>query len=160
MSLAVTFRSKSSTGCCPRNRRSPASRSPACPRALQECRVKSRVGCRFTRSARVRPRSMRPSNDMAVPDTVAADGTQAVREPDRPRKGWFRLLLFGPVALFLVLLVAFALGLEGDPKLVPSPLIGKLVPDLSLPPVKGRSLGLAAADLKGQVSLVNVFASW
>jgi len=30
----------------------------------------------------------------------------------------------------------------------------------SLPPVRGRLLGLATADLKGEVSLVNVFASW
>ena len=30
----------------------------------------------------------------------------------------------------------------------------------SLPPVQGRTLGLATADLKGEVSLVNVFASW
>jgi cytochrome c biogenesis protein CcmG/thiol:disulfide interchange protein DsbE len=62
--------------------------------------------------------------------------------------------------LFLGLLVAFALGLGRDPRLVPSPLIAKPVPDFALPPVKGRSLGLAAGDLKGEVSLVNVFASW
>src|SRR3546814_16438700 len=27
-------------------------------------------------------------------------------------------------------------------------------------PVQGRTLGLSSADLKGEVSLVNVFASW
>jgi cytochrome c biogenesis protein CcmG/thiol:disulfide interchange protein DsbE len=43
---------------------------------------------------------------------------------------------------------------------VPSPLIGKKVPVFSLPAVKGRELGLASTDLKGEVSLVNVFASW
>jgi cytochrome c biogenesis protein CcmG/thiol:disulfide interchange protein DsbE len=62
--------------------------------------------------------------------------------------------------LFLGLVAAFALGLGRDPKLIPSPLIGKPVPDFALPPVKGRSLGLATSDLKGEVSLVNVFASW
>ena len=103
---------------------------------------------------------MRPSSDMAVPDTAAADGAQAVPAPDRARRGWFRLLFFGPAALFIGLLVAFALGLEHDPKLVPSPFIGKPAPDFSLPPVKGRSLGLAAGDLRDEVSLVNVFASW
>src|SRR3546814_3052621 len=30
----------------------------------------------------------------------------------------------------------------------------------SLPPVQGRTLGLSSTDLKGEVSLVNVFASW
>ena len=34
------------------------------------------------------------------------------------------------------------------------------VPDFRLAPVKGRTLGLATEDLKGEVSLVNVFASW
>jgi cytochrome c biogenesis protein CcmG, thiol:disulfide interchange protein DsbE len=34
------------------------------------------------------------------------------------------------------------------------------VPVFSLPPVKGRELGLSSADLTGEVSLVNVFASW
>ena len=29
-----------------------------------------------------------------------------------------------------------------------------------MPPVQGRTLGLASADLEGEVSLVNVFASW
>ena len=57
-------------------------------------------------------------------------------------------------------MLAFVMGLGRDPKLVPSPFIGKPVPDFALPPVKGRSLGLAAGDLKGEVSLVNVFASW
>lgn len=64
------------------------------------------------------------------------------------------LLAFAGIAVFL------ALGLRRDPREVPSPLIGKPIPDFSLPPVRGRSLGLATADLKGEVSLVNVFASW
>jgi cytochrome c biogenesis protein CcmG/thiol:disulfide interchange protein DsbE len=57
-------------------------------------------------------------------------------------------------------MLAFVMGLGRDPKLVPSPLIGKPVPDFALPPVRGRSLGLSSRDLEGGVSLVNVFASW
>lgn len=38
--------------------------------------------------------------------------------------------------------------------------LGKLVPEFDLPPVEGRRLGLSDKDLKGKVSLVNVFASW
>ena len=34
------------------------------------------------------------------------------------------------------------------------------MPVFDLPPVKGRELGLSGAALKGEVSLVNVFASW
>ena len=34
------------------------------------------------------------------------------------------------------------------------------MPEFSLPPVQGRTLGLSSGDLRGEVSLVNVFASW
>lgn len=47
-----------------------------------------------------------------------------------------------------------------DRSVLPSPLIGKPVPAFDLQPVKGRTAGLATADLKGEVSLVNVFAFW
>jgi cytochrome c biogenesis protein CcmG/thiol:disulfide interchange protein DsbE len=53
-----------------------------------------------------------------------------------------------------------AWGLTRDPSNLPSALNGKPVPDFDLPPVQGRLLGLSSADLKGEVSLVNVFASW
>jgi cytochrome c biogenesis protein CcmG/thiol:disulfide interchange protein DsbE len=43
---------------------------------------------------------------------------------------------------------------------IPSALIGTSVPKFGLPPVQGRTLGLSSADLVGEVSLVNVFASW
>ena len=75
-----------------------------------------------------------------------------------PRRA--RLLLLAPVAGFIGLVAAFALGLRNDPGLVPSPLVGKPVPVFALPPVTGRTLGLSSRDLQGQVSLVNVFASW
>jgi len=84
----------------------------------------------------------------------------AGESPKQRRKRWSQLLLFGPVALFLVLMLAFAMGLGHDPKLVPSPLIGKPVPVFSLPPVNGRRVGLSSVDLQGEISLVNVFASW
>mgnify|MGYP001606283736 FL=1 len=71
-----------------------------------------------------------------------------------------RFLLLTPMAVFVVIAIAFAWGLTRDPKILPSTLIGKSVPQFSLPPVKGRSLGLSTADLRGDVSLVNVFASW
>lgn len=71
-----------------------------------------------------------------------------------------RLAGYIPLLVFLVLVVIFAIGLTMNPRDIPSPLIGKAVPEFSLPPVKGRTLGLSGADLRGQVSLVNVFASW
>ena len=71
-----------------------------------------------------------------------------------------RLLLALPATGFVVLAGVFALGLSRDPSLLPSTLIGKKVPEFDLPPVKGRTLGLASNNLVGEVSLVNVFASW
>lgn len=76
------------------------------------------------------------------------------------RPGWARLALYAPVLVFFALLVAFVVGLERNRDTLPSPLIGKPVPVFTLPPVQGRSLGLSSSDLKGGVSLVNVFASW
>ncbi len=71
-----------------------------------------------------------------------------------------RFVLLVPLAAFLGLVIVLAWGLTRDPSTIPSALIGKTVPQFSLPPVKGRTLGLASADLTGEVSLVNVFASW
>lgn len=74
-------------------------------------------------------------------------------------KRW-RLASYIPLAAFLGMAVFLGIGLTKDPREVPSPLIGKPVPQFSLPAVKGRILGLSNTDLKGEVALVNVFASW
>jgi len=71
-----------------------------------------------------------------------------------------RLVVYLPLALFFGLIAAFAVGLTLDPREVPSTLIGKPAPAFELPPVKGRELGLSSEELRGEVSVVNVFASW
>lgn len=71
-----------------------------------------------------------------------------------------RLVFLAPFALFGVVAIALGLGLGLNPREIPSALIDKPVPEFALPPVQGRTLGLSSADLKGEVSLVNVFASW
>ena len=71
-----------------------------------------------------------------------------------------RLARYLPLIVFAVIAVFLGIGLTMNPKDIPSPLIGKPAPEFTLPPVKGRTLGLATADLRGQVSIVNVFASW
>ncbi|MFM2043580.1 MAG: hypothetical protein RLY86_2156 [Pseudomonadota bacterium] len=71
-----------------------------------------------------------------------------------------RLILFIPFALFLVLVGYFAVGLTRDPSKLPSVLIDQPAPAFDLPPLLDGGQGLATADLKGQVQLVNVFASW
>ena len=89
------------------------------------------------------------------PTTAPADGAGATPDPV-PRRRAFLL----PLAVFAGLAVLLAVGLTLKPREIPSPLIGKPVPAFDLPAVRGRTLGLASADLKGEVSIVNVFASW
>jgi cytochrome c biogenesis protein CcmG/thiol:disulfide interchange protein DsbE len=47
-----------------------------------------------------------------------------------------------------------------DPHLVPTVLLNTPFPEMDLPPLPGRTPGLATAELKGEVSLVNVWGSW
>ena len=48
-----------------------------------------------------------------------------------------------------------------DVSAIPSALIGKTAPSLSLPPLEGsNTAALTDAALKGKLTLVNVFASW
>lgn len=78
----------------------------------------------------------------------------------RPHRTHRSFAIWLPLVVFVALAALLGKGLFLDPKLVPSPLIGKPVPEFALPPVQGRTLGLESADLRGEVSLVNVFASW
>jgi cytochrome c biogenesis protein CcmG/thiol:disulfide interchange protein DsbE len=65
-----------------------------------------------------------------------------------------------PIIVFAALAFILSWALNRDPSTIPSALIEQPVPQFTLPPVKGRALGLSSADLIGEVSLVNVFASW
>jgi cytochrome c biogenesis protein CcmG, thiol:disulfide interchange protein DsbE len=62
------------------------------------------------------------------------------------------------VIVALIGLLVFALG--NDPRTIPSPFIGKPAPVFSLATLSDPSRSLSHEDLKGQVSLVNVWASW
>jgi cytochrome c biogenesis protein CcmG, thiol:disulfide interchange protein DsbE len=95
---------------------------------------------------------------MAVTNTPKMAGVPERRPLHAARQ--FRLLFFVPAVVFAGLMLAFGVSLNRDPSRVPSALIGKPVPAFSLAPVEGRALGLSTADLRGDVSLVNVFASW
>ena len=73
-----------------------------------------------------------------------------------------RYVLFGLPLIALVALVAvFAFSINRDPGLVRSVLIDKPAPAFALEAVPELGVpGFATQDLKGQVSVVNVFASW
>ncbi len=91
---------------------------------------------------------------MTVEPTVNSRTAVAVER----RAGRLRYLI--PIVVFTALVITFAGTLNRDPRTIPSALIDKPVPEFALPPVKGRTLGLSSTDLIGEVSLVNVFASW
>ena len=65
-----------------------------------------------------------------------------------------------PLGLFLLLLGVLAAGLRLDPRALPSPLVDRPAPAFSLPQVHHPEQRLALADLRGQVWLLNVWASW
>jgi len=64
-----------------------------------------------------------------------------------------------PTVLFLVLVVFLFIGLYKDPSEVPSPLIGKPVPQFSLPRLDDAGL-FTNKEFFGKVSLLNVWATW
>ncbi len=65
-----------------------------------------------------------------------------------------------PLFLFVILAVFLAIGLKLNPKEIPSPLIGRPVPDFSLPLLHLPEKKLGSSNLKGRVWLLNVWASW
>lgn len=71
-----------------------------------------------------------------------------------------RVRYFAPVVVLIALAGVLGWSLGHDPREIRSTLIGKPAPSFELPPVKGRQRGLSSRDLYGEVSLVNVFASW
>lgn len=78
-----------------------------------------------------------------------------------------KLLVALPLIVFLALAALFLYRLgAGDPSRIPSALIGREAPRGDLPPVLGLVAdgkpvpGLNSADFQGNVTLVNVWASW
>lgn len=82
----------------------------------------------------------------------------------QPRRSWLVAL---PLIVFALLagLFWFRLG-SGDPSRIPSALIGHPAPQTALPALQGLTVdgaqvpGLDPTSFKGQVSVVNVWASW
>jgi len=71
-----------------------------------------------------------------------------------------RLLVISGVSLVAVVLaVVFSTRFGADPRLSPSPLIGKPVPDVTLDLVESDD-SLRLRDLDGQILVVNFWAPW
>jgi cytochrome c biogenesis protein CcmG/thiol:disulfide interchange protein DsbE len=65
-----------------------------------------------------------------------------------------------PLVIFIALVFLFIFGLHNDPRRIPSPLIDKPVPVFELPLLHRPELTLRSEELQGEVTLINVWASW
>lgn len=65
-----------------------------------------------------------------------------------------------PLALFVVLAGFLAAGLKLNPREVPSPLVQKAAPQFALPQLIANDRKFSPADMKGEVWMLNVWASW
>ena len=69
-----------------------------------------------------------------------------------------------PLALFLALATFLAVGLNRDPHVLPSPLVGRPAPSFTLPRLASDASADAGrfspAAMKGKVWMLNVWASW
>ena len=75
----------------------------------------------------------------------------------RPTRSYGRYIL---VVGFLALVVLLGVGLNLNPREVPSPLIGKPAPAFELPQLHEPGKTFSPADMRGQVWMFNVWASW
>jgi cytochrome c biogenesis protein CcmG, thiol:disulfide interchange protein DsbE len=87
--------------------------------------------------------------------------TDHVASPPRPSR-WPYIL---PLVIVLALGGVFAkrlLDVSGgyDPLVIPTVLLDTPAPEFNLPPLPGYGDAFTTADLKGKVSLVNIWGSW
>ena len=65
-----------------------------------------------------------------------------------------------PLAIFLGLATMLGLGLQRDPRALPSALLEQPAPDIDRPLLEQPDRRLRLKDMRGQVWLLNVWASW
>ena len=72
----------------------------------------------------------------------------------------FNLWFILPLAVFVGLVAFFAVGLQRDPRMVPSPLIDRPAPNFRLPQLDAPGSFFSPASYHGKVWMLNVWASW
>jgi cytochrome c biogenesis protein CcmG/thiol:disulfide interchange protein DsbE len=65
-----------------------------------------------------------------------------------------------PLAIFVGIALFLFRGLGMDPRKVPSPLVDKPAPAFNLPTLKDPGHNVSLDDFKGEVTLLNVWATW
>ncbi len=76
-----------------------------------------------------------------------------------PKRGP-RLSAFIPATMFLIVCIFLGVGLLNDPRALPSMMIDKPMPEFELTAIEPGADILSNADLRQELSLVNVFGSW
>lgn len=76
------------------------------------------------------------------------------------RRAKLSLVIAAPLAGFLLLLGLLAGGLSNDPRELPSALIDKPLPAFRAERLDAPGQTVTAADLSGEVALLNVWATW
>ena len=72
-----------------------------------------------------------------------------------------RLIVFLPLVVLAALALLFAgYALKHDPTVKPAALVGKPVPDVTLPRLDGAGSAKLRTALQGKPTFVNLFASW
>lgn len=71
-----------------------------------------------------------------------------------------KLRFLVPLGIFLALAILLGVGLGLNPREIPSPFIGKPAPGFALPDLHDETRTVRQEDFKGQVWLLNVWASW
>ena len=65
-----------------------------------------------------------------------------------------------PLAVFVILIPVFIIGLTKDPRQLPSPFIDEPAPEFSLPSLTEPEQIVSSNDYAGQYALINVWATW
>jgi cytochrome c biogenesis protein CcmG/thiol:disulfide interchange protein DsbE len=65
-----------------------------------------------------------------------------------------------PLGVFTALVLLLGAGLGLNPRLVPSPLVGKPLPDFAIPTLRAPQQMLSHTDFSGKISLLNAWATW
>jgi len=68
--------------------------------------------------------------------------------------------LWLPFGIFVALVALLGIGLTLDPRKVPSPLIGKTMPAFELARLHDTQRTVSDTDIRGQVSVLNVWGTW